>query len=389
MQTLFNRTTIASNLLSLLIAIYFIFINSLFFYKYGSRHPSFSISFLLGYILIQIVVLIFIEFNKIKFRDFHIRYSYFILCSLLVSAIFIITYITDANTLNVDRWSAMNVAIKAVLSNEYPYTAVDHLGGRTSNFPGLILIGIPFYLLGNVGYLQVFSFILLSFTLYKCFTIQTAFKCILLFSISICFWYEIAVISDFMSNMIIVLCSIMLWDFYFGKEIFRKPILLAVLMSILLLTRAVAFVPIALFIFASFWKTSLSNKIKFLITALFTCLSLIFLAVKNCPDLETLKNYNPLLLQISYTSHYVNFLAIILPLILSFYIRNIYYSLFYYSFFILLLIALSSVVVFYSRFEISEMIHDNKYDLVYLSYLLPIAIILISKNRGLNYSRLE
>ncbi len=387
MRTLFNRTNFASNFFNLIVVLYFIFINSLFFYKYGSRHPSFSIWFLTAYILIQIGVVFFIKFNSIHFKEVYLRNSYFIVCILIALTIFSITYLTDGNSLNVDRWSAMNVAIKAIFSNEYPYTAVDHLGGRTSNFPGLILIGIPFYLLGNVGYLQVFSFSLLSFTLYKCFDIRKALSCILLFSISICFWYEVAVISDFMSNMIIVISAILLWNFYFSNDLFRKPILLGILFSILVLTRGIAFVPIALFLFASFWRTSMSNKIKFAVSGLLTVSLLVFLVVKDCPDLETLKNYNPFLLQTSYTASYINLLAILLPLLLSFYIRNIYHSLFYYSFIILLAIVLSSVVVFYGRFGISEMIHNNKYDLVYLSYLLPIAIIIILRDKGLVNSR--
>ena len=387
MRTLFNRRNFASNFFNLIVVLYFIFINSLIFYKYGSRHPSFSIWFLIAYIFLQIGVVFFIKFNGIRFKEVYLRNSYFIVCILIALTIFSITYLTDGNSLNVDRWSAMNVAINAIFTNEYPYTAVDHLGGRTSNFPGLILIGIPFYLLGNVGYLQVFSFSLLSFTLYKCFDIRKALSCILLFSISICFWYEVAVISDFMSNMIIVISAILLWNFYFSNDLFRKPILLGILFSILVLTRGIAFVPIALFLFASFWRTSMSNKIKFAVSGLLTVSLLVFLVVKDCPDLETLKNYNPFLLQTSYTASYINLLAILLPLLLSFYIRNIYHSLFYYSFIILLAIVLSSVVVFYGRFGISEMIHNNKYDLVYLSYLLPIAIIIILRDKGLVNSR--
>lgn len=63
----------------------------------------------------------------------------------------------------------MEVGIRSLLSGEYPYTVVDHLGGRTSNFPGLFLIVLPFYLMGSVGYLQVFTFALLSWSIYSFF----------------------------------------------------------------------------------------------------------------------------------------------------------------------------------------------------------------------------
>ncbi len=382
MQNLFRRTDIASNALSLFVALYFVAINSLFFYKYGSRHPSFSIWILVFYTFFQIAFLYFVINKKNYLKRFNLRKSYFITCITICISIFAITYLTDANSLNVDRWSAMNVAIKAIFSGEYPYTAVDHMNGRTSNFPGLILIGIPFYLLGNVGYLQVFSFALLSFTFYKCLDIHKALSCILLLSISICFWYEIAVISDFMSNMILILCTIMLWNYYFADNIFRRPILLGVLISILVLTRGFAFIPICLFLFAPFYKASMTNKFKFVISCVLSFSILFLLVLKDCPDIETLKNYNPIILQASYTSTYINAIAIILPIILSFLIKDIYYSFFNFSFFILLGISISSFVVFYNSYGLFEIIHHNKYDLVYLSYLLPFLIIILTRNKG-------
>jgi hypothetical protein len=134
--------------------------------------------------------------------------------------IFFITFTTDGNTLKVDRWSAMDVAIRALLNGEYPYTAVDHLKGRTSNFPGLLILGIPFYLLGNVGSLQVFSFLLLSFVLYQATNIKQAIFYILLLILSPAFWWEIFAISDLMSNIFSV------FVLYFGGKTDLKRIYL-------------------------------------------------------------------------------------------------------------------------------------------------------------------
>jgi hypothetical protein len=159
----------------------YICINLLFIYKYGIRQ---------NYIPIQIIIILYLFISGLILLknpfDFEItkkiqsKYAYITSSFLIFIIIIAITFFTDGNALKVDRWSAMDVAISALLDGEYPYTAVDHLHGRTSNFPGLLILGIPFYLLGNVGYFQGAAFLLLSYTIYKFLPIKNAFQYMLL-----------------------------------------------------------------------------------------------------------------------------------------------------------------------------------------------------------------
>lgn len=271
----------------------------------------------------------------------------------------------------------MEVAIRALFSGEYPYAAIDHLGGRTSNFPGLLLLGIPFYLLGDIGYFQAFSFLLLGFTLYKVFPLPQALYTALLIFVSLSFWYEIIVISDFMSNMIIVMSFVMLWHHYFPQNIFNKNILLGFLTGILLLTRGIIFIPLALYLTASFFKIPFKKQLTFSVTLLFTFIILIFMILINCPDIETLKSYHPLLLQTSYTSNYIVLLAVLSPLILSFKIKNFYNDFFVYSYIILTVITMYIFIKYWITVGFEDLLFNSVFDLTYLACILPFLWILL------------
>ena len=62
-------------------------------------------------------------------------------------------------TLRVDRWSAMTAFNDAVLSGTFPYAARTHLGSSLWGLPAAYLVGLPFQWLGDVGYLQVATFL--------------------------------------------------------------------------------------------------------------------------------------------------------------------------------------------------------------------------------------
>ncbi len=147
-----------NNLLTATLKIVFLFINLLFIYKYGFRQNFISVYLVLIIYTLISSFFLFKDIFKIKLiQNLNIKLCFKTFVFLVVTIIFLVTFYTDGNSLKVDRWSAIDVAISALLNGEYPYTAIDHLNGRTSNFPGLLVLGIPFYLLGNVGYLQIFA----------------------------------------------------------------------------------------------------------------------------------------------------------------------------------------------------------------------------------------
>ena len=357
----------------------FNFINTLFIYKYGLRQHLFSVP-----IYIYIGISSFLLFKNIfdfgYFKKFISKQYYFLICFFISLILFLITYYTDGNSLNVDRWSAMDVAIRALLNGEYPYTAVDHMNGRTSNFPGLLILGMPFYLIGNVGYLQVFAFLLLSYTLYKVLKIENAFRYIILLLISPAFWWEIFAISDLMSNIILVLCFILLVKDSLKKDLFKYPIFLGISSSFLVLTRGVVAIPLTLLLFKDFWSISFSKKIKFMVSLILTSFLLIGLVIMNCPDKNTLVLYNPLVLQTHYLPSFVNVFALLLPFYFSYKIKSFHNDFFKASSILLLFPTFLSFINNWERNGLEILLKENKFDLSYLSIVIPFILFEIVSN---------
>ncbi|MCL1937354.1 MAG: hypothetical protein FWF52_03030 [Candidatus Azobacteroides sp.] len=357
-----------------LLTVYYLFVNLLFIYKYGLRQDFIPVAAILAAYVPCVCAVLFFKFNKIK-RLKEIYFAFIFLTALLL--LFIICRV-DKYALIVDRWSAMEAGIRAWINGEYPYTATDHLNGRTSNFPGLLLIGLPFYLLGNVGLLQVFSFVALAFCLYVFLDTDKALKYILLLLFSPAFWWEIVALSDLMSNFMLVLAFIILIEVYLPSNKFKYPIALGVALAVLLLTRGIVFIPIALYFAKDFYRLPWADKTKTVVAFMVVALLLIISVLRNCPDWETMKHYNPFLLQTSQIPSFVYATSLFLPLLLTFRIKTVCFDLFYYT------VALVAIPVLYAltskmiAFGFHETIVDSIMDLSYLSMFFPFLLMPLS-----------
>ena len=233
------------------IAPYFIYllINSIFIIKYTSRLNFFN-EFLFALIYLVIIILIIYSYIKINIYWYYYKYIFFIMgVTLFVFTIYLNINI-NGNNLNVDRWSAMEVGIKALLNGQYPYSAIDHLRGRTSNLPSLIFIGIPFYLMGNIGYLQSFAFLIFSLIMYIAFNnYRDRLFCMLLLTLSPSYLWEVYVKSDLMSNFIFILFFLIVVQNKIIKDKKINPIILPFISTALVLTRLTVIIPISLLLF--------------------------------------------------------------------------------------------------------------------------------------------
>jgi len=358
----------------ILLAVYYLLVNILFVYKYGLRQNIIPVGAVIAAYLPCVCAVLFFNFRKMK----HLKAIYLTLIALITPLLIFVVCHVDKYALVVDRWSAMEVGVRAWLGGEYPYTAVDHLNGRTSNFPGLLLIGLPFYLLGNVGFLQVFSFAALAFCLYKCLKIDKALKFIVLLLLSPAFWWEITVLSDLMSNFTLVLVFILLIDKYLSENKFKYPIALGIVLAVLILTRGIVFIPIALYFAKDFYRLPWTGKWKTGITFTAVALLLTVSVLWNCPDWETLKHYNPFLLQTSQIPSFVYVMVILLPLLLTFRIKNVRFNLSCYT---VVLVAIPVLYVLVSKiiaFGFQNTVVGSVMDISYLSMLFPFLLIPLS-----------
>ena len=356
---------------NLLIILYGL-INLAFVYKYGIRQNYINIYILLfAYTSFLIIFYYLYTYKKkLQLKNWH----YISLVILFFLSIIGINLYVDGTVLNVDRWSAMDVSINALLNGNYPYTAIDHLGGRTSNLPALLILGIPFYLLHDVGYIQAFSFLLFAYIVFISFTNnKQRFFAILLLLSAPSFMWEVYVKSDLMSNLIFVLSFIVIIHKQNTNNYLSNPYLTGFLSAFIALTRVVVIIPLTIFFMKNFYENSTTKKLQFLLTAILTSGILIGLVVMNCPDYETLIQYNPLLLQTHYTPLLVNLISLALPIYVSFKSKN-FDQIILFSIIILLLPIAYSFINALVLYGFNNTIISNAFDISYFGILIPFII---------------
>ena len=351
-------------------------INLIFVFKYGVRQE-----FLPLYLLVVLYVFLFVggvglvhrlkeEINGCaKFN------SLFLSLILVVFVAFVvISYAIDGNQLNTDRWSALEVSVKSVLNFEYPYDKLDHMGGRSSNFPGLIYIATPFYLLGNIALLQPFVF-LITMLFIRNYKMEHHKKLLFLFLFlsSLSFLWEIFAKSDLMSNVILVLLFMMWWSKKHPINYMNKAIQLSFFAALLVFTRGFLAIPLTLFLFGPFLKTSIKEKVKF---GSFLLLFLILLALPillTLPSDEVLLGNNPVRNQTSYAPYWLMIIVVLLPFFVSPFITGISEVL-RWSFVMLSVLLLGLFINNLILEGIEINIYGGLFDVSYLGILIPFSI---------------
>lgn len=355
----------------------YIGINSLFVIKYSARLPEVN-TFLIWTAYTLLATLLFVGIMKLTANDIFLKYAFFaVLFGYFAFTIFV-NYTVDGNTVNVDRWSAMQVAIESLFSGNYPYSAIDHLGGRTSNLPALIFIGIPFYLIGNIGLLQSFTFLLFGATVFFSFK---SFKIRLLVLLAMTFspalLWEVYVKSDLLSNFILLLS----FGFFLQKKLsdsIKSPAT-AIFAAFLLLTRLTSFIPLSLLLFKNFYNSATSLKIKFIAFSLLTILISGALVFYNVGSIENLINYNPFALQNRQLPIYISILSLILPLFLSFKINTTFDFVKWSSILIFIPVIIAFIIKAFKT-SLFDCVFDSRFDISYFNMALPFLIFCLGLN---------
>ena len=298
----------------------YLFVNGLFVLKYSAGYALFAVP---AYLVSSVIAALI--YKRVNFSPDFWRYAFW----AAVSGFFVISvavnYFTDGYSLNVDRWSAMEVGIRAVLENRYPYDIPDHMGRESSNLPVLILLGMPFYLLfGSVGYLQCFTFLLFIWLVYRIFgdyRLRLAGVALLLTSPA--YLWEVYTKSDLLSNFIIVtVWGWMVCRICFGKKRMNTP-LLATATALLLLTRLSAVIPVAVLLLRPFVKFSMTKKIIFTGTALVVAVGTVGFFFRNAPDWDYIAAHNPFAIQGSKQPVLLSVSYVALAALLSFRVRGL------------------------------------------------------------------
>lgn len=353
-------------------------VNTLFILKYGARQ-----NYLHPFFIIAINVLIFagIYYGLNFFKERLNRYKkfttlYIIFCLSVVLTLIVINLNINGESLDVFRWKGMNTTIGSVLEGNYPYaTFLDLRGDTSSNFPGLFYIGLPFYLLGDVGFLQVFVFLVLSvFILKHKTTNYRKLVSISLLLLSAPFWWEVFVKSDLMSNVFLLMGFIFWWMEKYKNDYFKNVPLLALLVAFFLLTRLIVMIPISLFLFYPFIKTNITNKVKFIGYLFFFIMVVLIPFILTVPDFDTFLTYNPISNQTSEAPFFVTVSILASSLILSIKSQSVKKIMFHSFFLIIILVSTMFFINVYEEGLLANIYGKIVFDISYFGMILPFVV---------------
>lgn len=358
----------------------YIFVNAMFVLKYGARQDYCSPYILLFFYLLFILsALILINNQKEsinKSRKFTQGYTFII---IVFFALFVsVNFLIDEYTLNTDRWSALELSIRSILHLEYPYDKLDHLNQTPSNLPGMMYLGLPFYILGDVGLLQPFVFLITMLTILRSsLENHTKLTFIFLLIFSMAFLWEVTAKSDLMSNVMLTLLFMFYWHDKYKDDYFRNPIQLAFFIGFLLLTRGFVVIPLTIFLFKSFSKEKMKVKIIFLLSLFLSLLLYTVPVLITISNQQTVIDHNPFFHQTAYAPNWVMMFFVTVPFFISLYIEN-FHQVLKASFYLMTILLLGLFILNAFDEGWNANLYGGLFDISYLGMIIPFVILLIT-----------
>lgn len=184
-----------------------ILVNLVFVYKYTGRivaYPELLVLFMTAFY-------IFTWFIKNKITISARMFGY-ILRGLL--AVFLLLAVVafkliPVETLNVDRWSVITSFWDNFFASEYVYYAKSHMGNPPGPMPFYFIMALPFYLLGELGYLPIIGLmVFMLITIKKAPDTNTKLWVLLFLLSSFFFLWEVITRSPLFLNATLIVLLI-------------------------------------------------------------------------------------------------------------------------------------------------------------------------------------
>lgn len=350
----------------------FLLISFLFAVKYGSRITSY-------YILLAVIisVLYFIIWKKrIFFQRLQANSTYVLLAVFTILFSFVFYKITP-ESLNVDRWSVITSFWDNYFNNEYVYAAKSHKGNPPGPMPFYYIIALPFYFMGELGYLSILGSLafLIILTYLK---VQNYLKIIalLLLLTSTFYLWEVTCRSNIFLNASLIVFSML----YFFKTIENKLkaknlLLLGILIGLLLSTRNVFVIPfIVLFLYAlKLNLISIKNTIYIgLIVIVTFCLTFLPFIYNH---FEEFKKINPFIIQSTYLMPFSYTVFCVVLSFISFLVVKNKNDVFFYSGIILFITVIIHYIHLIGVSSFNEAFFESRADISYFILSAPFLLI--------------
>lgn len=221
----------------------FLFSNLLFAVKYGERVGLNPWSAGLLYTLFfGIVVAVSAAFAAWVSRNRAGIWLWSLLVVYLVGA-YLVYRSMDPYALEVDRHTALEAFFAALFRGDFPWAVKSHLGTNVSVFPGMQILAMPFYLLGDVGLLQfaaLIAFVILMMVRYR--ESGRPFFLLAVLLAMPAFQYQVFVRSDLWGNAVAI-AWLMHLSLKPGTAQGRGVYAWAILWGLALATRAIFTIP--------------------------------------------------------------------------------------------------------------------------------------------------
>lgn len=277
----------------------FSLINILFSVKYFSRYTTYYL-FIVA-VLLLFHVFLFYKGNSLQLfskKGTWITGLFLILFS--VGSIFIFNKV-PVETLNVDRWSVITSFWDYFFDDKYVYYAKSHRDSYPGPMPFYFILALPFYIVGELGYLSL-SGVFVFFLLLKYMKVKLTYQTIavLLVLTSPFYLWEILVRSNIFFNAVLIAFSMVFFFKIKKYDSLRNQLLIGLVIGLLLSTRNVfALCYIILFLYAL-----KSKKINFKSTILIGGIALFIFALTFLPFIigfeEDFLKINPFIIQSSF-----------------------------------------------------------------------------------------
>ena len=179
-----------------------VFTNFIFAWKYLDRVTSYALIIAVIYSVAFLFIALYLPSTKINLSKKWITIVTIIGVGIIS---FILFQKIEPLSVKVDRWSVISSFWDAAFNGEYPYFAKSHRGAPPGPLPIYFLIGLPFYLLGEIGWYATLGLFIFLWFLYKKRD-EIEFNTVLLITLfSIAILYEILVRSTIFTNSVIFL----------------------------------------------------------------------------------------------------------------------------------------------------------------------------------------
>lgn len=350
-------------------------VGALFVFKYSSRLISNTFAVLL---IVAVYIIgyqaLFIFLNRLDAKKHAWLSNQRLLLAafglLIIGAIVVVTIMPD--TSRVTRYSAIVEWIRRWQAGQFPW------GGQTqfapSGLPFLFMLALPFYYLGNIGYMEVIGIILFGVILLK-FYAQNRAKWLSLFLLVLLptFYYEILVRSELFFNMVLIIFIIALTEKYLDPQ---KPnlwfFILGIFLGLGLSTRSIVGLIYAGYYVYKFrrhvWQGILFSGFSLFVFGL----TLLPFMAENA--LVFLGEGGPFSVQMGYLSVGATVVFVLISMIAGWSASNME-DVFFYEGLLLFLIVVIALLPVAAQLGLYETIIKDGFDITYFIFCVPFLLL--------------